>query len=120
MSGEGPQLEAFRRGLRDLGYNEGKNIVLEYRDPEGKNERLPGLVAELVQLKVDVLVLTALPAILAAKQATKIMFCSPCAGKRIGNNLTRYMGTTPTKNSLDCVYPKAIYSPAWGFGWVIC
>jgi len=73
VSGEGPQLEAFRRGLRDLGYNEGKNIVLEYRDPEGKNERLPGLVAALVQLKVDVLVLTALPAILAAKQATKIM-----------------------------------------------
>jgi putative tryptophan/tyrosine transport system substrate-binding protein len=73
VAGEVAQVEAFRRGLRDLGYNEGKSIVLEYRNPEGKNERFPGFVAELVQLKVDVLVLTALPAILAAKQATKII-----------------------------------------------
>ena len=63
--------DAFREGLRDLGYVEGKNIVVEYRYAEGKNERFPGLVADLVQLKVDVLVVTALPAILAAKQATK-------------------------------------------------
>jgi len=62
---------AFRDGLRDLGYVEGKNIVVEYRYAEGKNDRFPSLVAELVQLKVDVLVVTALPAILAAKQATK-------------------------------------------------
>src|SRR5207249_10796091 len=70
-SPEGPYVEDFRRGLRDLGYNEGKNIVVEYRYAEGKNERFPGLVAELVQLKVDALVITALPAIRAAKQATK-------------------------------------------------
>jgi len=76
VSGERPQVEGFRGGLRDLGYNEGKNIVLEFRNPEGKNERFPGLMAELVQLKVDVLVLTALPAILAAKQATKITLLS--------------------------------------------
>jgi len=63
--------DAFRDGLRDLGYVEGKNIVVEYRYAEGKNDRFPSLVAELVQLKVDVLVVTALPAILAAKQATK-------------------------------------------------
>src|SRR5262249_58348635 len=62
---------AFRDGLRDLGYVEGKNIVVEYRYAEGKNDRFPSLVAELVQLKADVLVVTALPAILAAKQATK-------------------------------------------------
>jgi putative ABC transport system substrate-binding protein len=74
LAGTGPQglsVKAFREGLRDLGYIEGKNIVFEYRDAEGKNERFPSLVAELVQLKVDVLVITALPAILAAKQATK-------------------------------------------------
>jgi ABC-type uncharacterized transport system substrate-binding protein len=63
--------DAFRDGLRDLGYVEGKNIVVEYRYAEGKNDRFLGIVRELVQLKVDVLVLTALPGILAAKQATK-------------------------------------------------
>ena len=67
----GPQLEAFRRGLQELGYIEGKNILVEYRYIEGKRDRVPSLVAELVQLKVDVLVSPNLPAIRAAKQATK-------------------------------------------------
>jgi putative tryptophan/tyrosine transport system substrate-binding protein len=67
----GPQVEGFRQGLRDLGYIEGKNIVVEYRYSEGKSDRYPSLVAELFQLKVDVLVLGPLPAIRAAKQATK-------------------------------------------------
>ena len=66
-----PNLEAFRQGLRDLGYIDGKNILLEYRSAEGKLDRLPSLVAELVQLKVDVLVLGTQRAIIAAKQATK-------------------------------------------------
>ena len=47
--------EAFRQGLRDLGYVEGRNVVIEYRDAEGKLERLPALAAELVALKVDVI-----------------------------------------------------------------
>jgi len=67
----GPLVEAFRQGLRDLGYIEGKNILVEYRYAEGDLERIPGLVAELVQLKVDVLVSGNLPAIRAARQATK-------------------------------------------------
>ncbi len=67
----GPEVEAFRQGLRDLGYIEGKNILLEYRYQEGKADRAPSLVAGLVQLKVDVLVLVTSPAIRAAKQATK-------------------------------------------------
>jgi ABC-type uncharacterized transport system substrate-binding protein len=66
-----PLIDAFRQGLRDLGYIEGKNIVVEYRYAEGKLDRIPSLVTELVQLKVDVLVSPALPAIRAAKQATK-------------------------------------------------
>jgi len=69
-SNPGPYVEALRQGLRDLGYVEGKNIVIEYRGAEGKSERMPSLVTELVELKVDVLVLT-IGAILAAKQATK-------------------------------------------------
>jgi putative ABC transport system substrate-binding protein len=65
-----PNVEAFRQGLRDLGYIEGKNILVEYRYLEGKVDRLPGFVAELVQLKVDVLVSPIDTAIRAAKQAT--------------------------------------------------
>jgi putative tryptophan/tyrosine transport system substrate-binding protein len=67
----GPNLESFQEGLRDLGYIEGKNILVEYRYAAGRNERFPTLVADLVQLKVDVLVVIAMPAIRAAQQATK-------------------------------------------------
>ena len=63
------RVEAFRQRLRELGYVEGKNIVIEHRYAEGKLERLPDLAAELVRLKVDVIV-TAGPAILAAKKAS--------------------------------------------------
>ena len=67
----GLNIESFQQGLRDLGYIEGKNILVEYRYAAGRNERFPTLVADLVQLKVDVLVLIAMPAIRAAQQATK-------------------------------------------------
>jgi putative ABC transport system substrate-binding protein len=70
-SNPGPNVEAFGRGLQELGYIEGKNILVEYRYIEGKRDRVPSLVAELVQLKVDVLVSPNLPSIRAAKQATK-------------------------------------------------
>jgi len=66
----GPYIELFRQGLRELGYVEGQNIVIEYRFAEGRPERLPALAAELVRLKVDVIVTTAPPAPEAAKQAT--------------------------------------------------
>ncbi len=73
-------LEAFRQGLRDVGYVEGRNVVIEYRDAEGKPERLPALAAELVALKIDVIVTGGgTPPALAAKQATKtipIVFAS--------------------------------------------
>src|SRR5713226_807804 len=64
---------AFRQGLHDLGYVEGRNVVIEYRDVEGKLERLPALAAELVALKVDVIVAPNTPAALAAKQATRTL-----------------------------------------------
>jgi putative tryptophan/tyrosine transport system substrate-binding protein len=63
-------LDAFRQGLRELGYVEGRNIVIEYRSAEGRNDRLPELAAELVRLKVDVLVTTGPAAVGAGKQAT--------------------------------------------------
>jgi len=65
--------EAFIQGLRDLAYVEGRNLVIEYRDAEGKLERLPALAAELVALKVDVIVAPPTPAALAAKQATRTL-----------------------------------------------
>jgi putative ABC transport system substrate-binding protein len=65
------QLEAFRQGLRDLGYAEGRNIVIEYRWAEGRVERFPDLAAELVGLKVDVIVATGTPVAHAAKNATR-------------------------------------------------
>src|SRR2546426_6301449 len=66
-----PHLEAFRQGLRERGYTEGKNIAIEYRYAEGKIDRLPLLAAELVKLKVDVIVTTAEMGARAARQATK-------------------------------------------------
>ena len=64
------RVEALRQRLRELGYVEGKNIVFEYRYSEGKLERLPDLAAELVQLKVDVIVAAPGPGALAAKKAS--------------------------------------------------
>src|SRR4029450_5095306 len=68
--GPGPNLEAFRQGLRALGYVEGDNLVLELRYAEGQDERLPALAAELVRLPVAVIVATGAPAARAAQQAT--------------------------------------------------
>ena len=69
-SGYVSEVEAVRAGLRDLGYVEGKNIVIEFRWAEGKYDRLPELAAELVRLKVDVIVTHAFTGTRAAKQAT--------------------------------------------------
>src|SRR6266849_2343328 len=63
--------EAFLQGLRDLGYIEDRDLEIEYRDVEGKYERLPALAAELVALKVDVILAAGTPQPLAAKQATR-------------------------------------------------
>ena len=64
-------LDAFREGLREVGYAEGQNITIASRWAEGKYDRLPGLAAQLVGLKVDIIVATAVPAIRAAKEATR-------------------------------------------------
>ena len=85
--------EAFRQGLRDLGYIEGRNFVIEYRDAEGKLERLPALAAELVALNVDVIVAGSTIGALAAKQATRtlpVVFAS--TGDPVGSGLVTSLG----------------------------
>ena len=69
-SANSTRIEAFRQGLRELGYIEGKNIVIEWRHAEGKADRLPSLAAELVRLKVDVIVTGGVGATGPAKEAT--------------------------------------------------
>jgi len=78
-------LEPFRQALRELGYVEGKNIVIEARSAEGNFDRLPDLAAELVRLKVDVIAVSSNPAIIALKQATQtIPIVMTVAGDPVG------------------------------------
>jgi putative ABC transport system substrate-binding protein len=83
--------EAFRQGLRDLGYVEGRNVVIEYRDAEGKLERLPALAAELVALKVDVIVTPGTLATMAAKRATTTI---PIVFPAVGDPVTEGLVTS--------------------------
>lgn len=69
-AGYAAQVAGLRRGLREFGYEEARNIAIEFRWAEGRYERLPGLAAELVRAKVDVIVTHGAPGVLAAKQAT--------------------------------------------------
>ena len=78
----------FREGLRDLGYVEGKNILIEYRWAEGKYERFPELIAELINLKVEMIVIAGTPASLAVKKATtSIPLIMIAVGDPVGSGL---------------------------------
>ena len=80
--------DAFRQGLRDLGYVEGRNLVIEYRSAEGKPDRLAVLAAELVALNIDVIVAPGTPQALAAKQATRTLpIVFAVAGDPVGSGL---------------------------------
>ncbi|MGH7771144.1 MAG: ABC transporter substrate binding protein, partial [Candidatus Binatia bacterium] len=70
LSGNAARIEAFRQGLRELNYVEGKNIVIDWRSAEGQGDRLPALAAELVRRKVDVIVSSGGSPTRAAKAAT--------------------------------------------------
>ena len=84
-----PELvKAFQKGLRDLGYVEGQNIAIEYRWAEGNYHRLPDLVAELVRLKVDLILTAGTPGALAAKRATQtIPIVMAVTGDAVGAGL---------------------------------
>ncbi len=78
----------FREGLRDLGYVEGRNILIEYRWAEGKYERFPTLIAELIALKVELIVTAGTPASLAVKKATtSIPLVMAAVGDPVGTGL---------------------------------
>ena len=67
------RVAAFVQRLHELGWAEGRNVVIEYRWPEGRNDRIAEIAVELVRLKVDVIVTTGTPGALAAKQATSVI-----------------------------------------------
>ena len=106
--------EAFQQGLRELGYVDGANIVIEYRFAEGKFDRLPALAAELVQLKVDVIVAVVTQASLAARNATKTIpivmaGVSDPAGSGLIANLARPGGNvTGTSSQTSEVVGKSL------------
>jgi putative ABC transport system substrate-binding protein len=80
--------QAFRQGLRDLGWVEGKTISIEYRYAEGRSDRLPDLAADLVRLKVDIIVASVIPDALAAKHATKVIpIVMAAPGDPVGSGL---------------------------------
>jgi putative ABC transport system substrate-binding protein len=83
----------FREGLREIGYVEGQNILIEYRWAEGKYERLPALIAELIALKVDVIVTAGTPASLAVKNATtSIPLVMVAVGDPVATGLVASLG----------------------------
>ena len=80
-------LAAFRQGLGDTGWVEGQNVAIEYRWAEGRYDRLPGMAADLVARKVDVIVATALPSIRAAKNATQTIPIAFITGDPVGDGV---------------------------------
>jgi ABC-type uncharacterized transport system substrate-binding protein len=97
-------LAAFRAGLQELGYTEGRNLVLDYRSADGDAARFPTLLAELIGLKVDLIIARGTPAALAAKAATKTIPVVMAVGEpllivdslaRPGGNITGLSGVQP-------------------------
>jgi putative ABC transport system substrate-binding protein len=99
VSLDADSLGAFVRGLHDLGYVEGKNIVMEWRFADGDNERFPGFVADFLRLKVDVIVTVGFPATRAAQQAiSTIPIVMAPVGDPVGLGLVESL-SRPGKNT---------------------
>ena len=104
----GGEFDAFRQGLRDLGYVEGKNVVIENRNAEGRVDRLPGLVADLIRAHVDVIVAFTTPATRAAQQATTTIPIVTTSADPVGTGLVKSLAQ-PGGNvtGLSLVGPEA-------------
>jgi putative ABC transport system substrate-binding protein len=104
----GANLDAFRLGLRELGYKEGQNFEVVYRSSDGRNERFPDLVSELIRLKVDLILTRGTPAALAAKSAARTI---PVGGDPVGTGLVASLArpggnVTGLSNYNIEIYPK--------------
>jgi putative tryptophan/tyrosine transport system substrate-binding protein len=100
LSPSSSEAEAFRAGLHDYGYTDGKNVVIEYRLAEGRQDRLPSLAAELVTLPVDLILTAGYAAVRAAKGATStipIVMANTAPGDPVGNGLVDSI-TRPSGN----------------------
>ena len=107
-SGMAVLIDAFRQELGKLGWIEGKNIVIEYRFAEQKNERLPELAADLVRLKVDLIVVDAGPSALAAKGATSAI---PIVMTNVGDPVG--FGWLPAWRGREAMLPGCrVYRPS--------
>lgn len=107
-------MDAFRQGLRELGYVEGETFVIEYRSADGQDERFPALATELVQSKVDLIVTRGTPAALAAKNATRtipviITGIGDPVGQGVVASLARPGGNvTGLSAAVTDIYPKRV------------
>jgi putative tryptophan/tyrosine transport system substrate-binding protein len=100
-----PFIDAFREGLHDLGYVEGKDIVIEYRFAEGKEDRLPDLAADLIRLKIDIIVVGGADATLAAKKATRtVPIVMGSVGDPVGTGIVASLAR-PGGNITGCRRP---------------
>jgi len=86
-------IDAFRQGLRELGYKEGRNLEIVYRSSDGRDQRFPGLASELVRLQVDLILTRGTPAALAAKSVTRtIPVVMAASGDPVGSGLVASLG----------------------------
>ena len=107
----GYRIDAFRHGLKDLGYIEGKNILIEYRFAQTDPERLPELARELVALRVDIIFVTSRPATQAAKNATQIIPIITSSSDPVGSKYVAGLAQPPWWE-----YNRA-YQFFFGVGW---
>lgn len=107
-------VDAFRQGLRELGYKEGQNLEIVYRSSDGRDERFPGLASELVSLKVDLIMTRGTPAALAAKSATGIIpVVMAASGDPVGSGIVASLArpggnVTGLSSGITESYPKRV------------
>jgi putative ABC transport system substrate-binding protein len=110
------RVEAFRQGLRELGYVEGKNIVIEWRYAEGKADRLPSLAAELVRLKVDLIVSVAPLPTRSAKAATStIPIVMAQDTDPVGNGFVASLARPGGNITGLTLFPRSLAENDWSF-----
>jgi putative ABC transport system substrate-binding protein len=107
-------VDAFRQGLRELGYREGQNLEIVYRSSDGRDDRFPGLASELVNLKVDLILTRGTPAALAAKRATQTLpVVMAAAGDPVGAGIVAHLArpggnVTGLSSGITESYPKRV------------